>query len=237
MVFSHVLITRFNVRIQWQYTFRGCDPDWLAERFRLFDRYCFPSVVAQTNANFVWLVFFDAETPEPFRSRLHQYAQFEPFQPIFVREFSRDVFREALAGLGYLDRPFLITSRLDNDHALARDYIDRVQKAFTPQDRTFINFPTGLILRHGALFQGRDPHSHFVSLIEKSQDALTVYVNHSRIMEYGSVVQLDGPPAWLEVRHPGRLTDKGISPVGNQFAERTSPIFFRQLPSFNRSPG
>ena len=210
--FSHILLTRFNVRMQWGYAFRGCDPDWLAERFGLFDRYCFPSIAAQTNTNFTWLVFFDSETPTAFRNRLARYETFEPFRPVFVQEFNRDVFRETLDRFGFLNRPFLVTSRVDNDDALACDYIDRVQKAFAGQERTFINFPKGLILRKGALFQGYDIHSHFVSLIKKSDEPLTVYVDHTRIKEYGAVAQIDNRPAWLEVRHFGRLSDKGVCP-------------------------
>jgi hypothetical protein len=153
--------------MQWAYAFRGCDPDWLGERFDLFDRYCFPSVTSQTNTNFVWLVFFDSETPTAFRNRIARYETFQAFRPVFVQQFDRDVFRENLAKFGFLTRPFLITSRVDNDDALACDYIETVQEAFTGQDRTFINFPRGLVLRKGALFQGYDVHSHFVSLNRK----------------------------------------------------------------------
>lgn len=153
-----------------------------------------------------------------------------------MQQFDRDVFRENLAKFGFLTRPFLITSRVDNDDVLACDYIETVQEAFTGQDRTFINFPRGLVLRKGALFQGYDVHSHFVSLIERSNEPLTVYVNHTRIKEYGTVTQMDGPPAWLEVRHFGRLTDKGLSPSWQPVRHRDVARLFPGITEFQTVP-
>lgn len=139
--YHHVLLTRFNVLWSDKVPFRGRDPQWLEDRFELFDRYCFPSVMGQTCQNFVWFVFFDSQTPEPFMSRVAQYTQRYPrFVPIFVDRFSAEVFVTALGERGFLERDYIVTSRVDNDDALAKDYIHRVQRWVTkkdPQERTF----------------------------------------------------------------------------------------------------
>jgi len=230
--FHHVLMTRFNVKMNWHYQFRGHDPAWLEERFRLFERYCFPSVQNQTVRDFIWLVFFDADTPHLYRNRLEEFRCLPCFQPVFVAHFDRDVFRETLATMGLLSRPWLITSRLDNDDAIPANYIERVQNSFDRQKRCFINFRYGLILQQNRLYLGIDPKSHFVSLIEESSDPLTVYVNHTLIHDYGRVVQLDGLPGWLENRHPKRLTDKSVCPTWKPVPKYRFRDLFPSVPEF-----
>ena len=74
MIFRHFVITRFNLPL-----FRGSwggkpdgnlDAAWLEGRFDLFERYCFPSLRAQSCQDFRWLVLLDARTPESFRERM-----------------------------------------------------------------------------------------------------------------------------------------------------------------------
>jgi len=52
MNYRHVMITRFNVMFRdlahTRAAGKGLDAAWLAERFDLFERYCLPSVLAQT---------------------------------------------------------------------------------------------------------------------------------------------------------------------------------------------
>jgi hypothetical protein len=58
--FEHVLLTRFNVRYVEDPNAPsiGTDPDWLARRFELFERYCLPSVIAQSAQNFSWIIIY-----------------------------------------------------------------------------------------------------------------------------------------------------------------------------------
>lgn len=211
--FIHVLMTRFNVRINWPHAFRGLDESWLKERFELFERYCLPSIKAQTCQDFHWLVFFDTATPHSFRQRIAQYSgDLACFVPCFVDFFDRTVFRDIVASMELTRKRWIITSRVDNDDALARNYIERVQAQFTGQEREFINFQNGLVLRGTRLYLSSNSSGHFPSLIEKSTDPLTVYVRHTEMKNYAPVRQVGGEPGWLEVRHPGRLTEKGLCP-------------------------
>jgi hypothetical protein len=61
--FRHVLLTRFNARFAAKWTELCLDPAWLGHRFSLFERFCYPSVQAQTSTGFTWLVFFHEGTP------------------------------------------------------------------------------------------------------------------------------------------------------------------------------
>src|SRR3712207_5718510 len=112
--FIHFIITRFNLRSGDGST-RHLGPQWLARRFGLFDRFCYPSVRGQSCANFTWLVMFDRDTPHAFKTRIDQYAREPGFVPVYLGhssiEETRRIVRERLPGGSDL----LITTRLDND--------------------------------------------------------------------------------------------------------------------------
>ena len=78
-MFIHLLITRFNIVQEWyQYANRNAanvqTDEWLEERFRLFDAYCYPSVAAQDTQNFTWIVLFNSETPDKYKQIITEYS-------------------------------------------------------------------------------------------------------------------------------------------------------------------
>jgi hypothetical protein len=78
MSFIHVITTRFNVPTSvWTVTRGGAKPlseEWLKDRFEIFQKYCLPSFKNQSNKNFIWLVFFDANTPKKY---MHEIEKIE----------------------------------------------------------------------------------------------------------------------------------------------------------------
>ena len=61
MKIKHIVITRFNLKI-WQKDKSNkttLGEDWMEERFNLFERFCFPSLMHQSDKNFRWLCLFD----------------------------------------------------------------------------------------------------------------------------------------------------------------------------------
>ena len=69
--FSHLLLTRFNVRMGLADAL-VLDESWLDHRLDLFRRFTVPTVAAQTEPNFRWLLFLDRDTPAAFLARLEQ---------------------------------------------------------------------------------------------------------------------------------------------------------------------
>src|SRR5690554_6693491 len=76
---NHYLITRFNVRSKdWHHTRRGAPvqtDEWLHDRFKIFEKYCLPSVAQQSNPHFTWCVFFDSETPVSYKKRIDKIIE------------------------------------------------------------------------------------------------------------------------------------------------------------------
>lgn len=219
--FSHVLLTRFNTRLA------GAAPpgdDWMAERMRLFETYCMPSVYRQTSTDFDWLVFLDAATLPRWRTRVEAMAQHSGFRPVFLDgPFDAGHASRAIAGLGLGRAPHLMTTRLDNDDALAPGFIAAVQRAFRPRPLEFLNFPLGYQLAGDRVFLRPYLASSFVTLVEEAgaQPWRTVhFVGHHLVGRY-PVRQLRAGPAWLQVVHGTNLANevRGI-PVGGSAAAR-----------------
>ena len=82
MIFEHYLITRFNLKNpKWKFTKNNellLNDQWMDERMALFADFCLPSVVAQTNKNFKWLLYFDTDTSEKHRAQITELLQPHP---------------------------------------------------------------------------------------------------------------------------------------------------------------
>ena len=133
--FRHFVLTRFNVRNRY---YSG-DPgdEWLTQRLELFRRFTVPSFAAQTETDFRWLVLIDSESPAWFREALEAVGRglFEAVE--VVGPFTSDVAADAVAQR--LDRPFVLTARVNNDDAVATDFVETIQRAFVPVDKQFVN--------------------------------------------------------------------------------------------------
>lgn len=226
--FNHFFLTKFNVR-SFPELRPGCEPAWLERRFNLFDQYCFPSVANQSNQNFKWIVFFDVDTPEPFKQKIAEYAKkWANFVPVYLDcplpygEFPdevRTVVRE------YIPKAceYLITTWLDNDDAIHQDYVQRIQENFEPKDGETLNFFFGYQLAEGKLYFDFELANHFISLIEKynSESFNTCLCRpHKELYEVcKSAKKIFCKPLWIEVVHGSNYMNvyrRGFRiPVGN----------------------
>lgn len=125
---EHYIITRFNM--PWvkeeSLKLKGLDPEYLRERFAIFDRFTVPSIIGQTCKNFKWLVFFDSRTPNEFLEKIESYRKLDFYEPVFVSPgFS---LKEYVDNLIANSSGLFISSRLDNDDAILSDFVEVVQK-------------------------------------------------------------------------------------------------------------
>ncbi|RMH27987.1 MAG: hypothetical protein D6693_04385 [Planctomycetota bacterium] len=210
--FTHLILTRFNVRVDAAWSRAGLDPAWLEHRFGLFDRYCLPSIEAQTERAFTWLIFFDAATPEPFRARAEALAGRGFIRPVFLDRFDPAPVSEAVRAALTPGAARLVTTRLDNDDALSVDHVARVRDHVADQAFAFVNFDRGFVLRDGRLYEHRHPSNAFASLIEALEPGSaprTVWsVQHMQIAGAGPVIHDQGPPAWLQIVHGRNVSNR-----------------------------
>jgi len=208
--FSHFFLTKFNVR-SFPELKPGCDPAWLERRFALFDNFCFPSVCNQSNQNFKWLVFFDIDTPVAFKQKISEYSQrWENFVPVYLDcplpygEFPDEV-RKSVRQYIPDDCEYLITTWLDNDDAIHRDYVQMIQDNFDRQDGETLNFFFGYQLAEGRLYFDFELANHFISLIEKyNPESFNTCLSRSHKKLYEvckSAKKILCKPVWIEVVH------------------------------------
>lgn len=208
--FNHFFLTKFNVR-SFPELKPGCEPAWLEKRFKLFDQFCFPSVHKQSNQNFKWLVFFDVDTPQDFKQKISAYAkQWENFVPVYLDcplpygEFPDEV-RKVVRQHIPEDCEYLITTWLDNDDAIHKDYVQMIQDNFSQQESETINFFFGYQLADGKLYFDFELANHFISLIEKyNPESFNTCLcrPHKELYEVcKSAKKIFCKPVWIEVVH------------------------------------
>lgn len=251
--FNHFFLTKFNVRAFPELR-PGCEPDWLEKRFQLFDQFCFPSMQKQSNQNFKWLVFFDVDTPETFKQKIANYAkQWHNFVPVYLDcplpygQFPDEV-RAVVRQYIPSDCEYLITTWLDNDDAIHRDYVQMIQDNFACQESETLNFIFGYQLCNGKLYFDFEFANHFISLIERYDPTsfnTCLCRPHKEIYEVcRSAQKILCKPVWIEVVHGSNYMNvyrRGFrvptSKILNEFSiqtqapddkERTIPFLLEQ---------
>ena len=234
--YRHFIITLFNLRL-WPRDKQGEQTQteaWTQQRADLFERYCLPSLRQQTVGDFTWLVLFDRHSPAALLRRIEDWQQQVPqLQPLFFGEeaaelLSKDDTKRALFLRQTIDRllaadadqpcRWLLTTNVDNDDAVHRQMVERLQQAFErehPEEAHLFCFPAGWqwFEQGQVLLRMRYPHNHFLTLCEPVEEGylpLTIkYFKHTKARKLLPVTDLKGDPMWMEVVH-GRNVSNGL---------------------------
>ncbi len=217
------ICTRFNIVTSGpgQQADRSGSPtgtvEWLAHRFDLFEKICLPSVMGQTDQDLVWFVFFSDRTPEPFLSRIREIeASYPPFKAVFLQDGEKQVRRyrsEVARSLTPADT-HVITTRLDNDDALHKTYVQRMRAEFHGQDDEVVNFLNGVQyeMEAGIVVSLRKKSNPFIGRIEKVRNGqvdTVLGVMHYEAEEKCVLRDVDDPcPVWLQLIHSGNLLNR-----------------------------
>ncbi len=194
--------------------------EWLERRFELFERVCLPSLMAQTDGDFHWLVFFSDRTPEPFLTRIHDlHRRFPAFMPRFLEDGEIPV-RRYRAEVQKLLSPYdthVITTRLDNDDALHRSYVERLRGEFHGQDDEVVNFLNGVQfdMEGGVVVDLRKQSNPFIGRIERVRNGhvdTVLFAMHDQVQEKGNLRNVETIPLWLQLIHSGNLVNEMASP-------------------------
>ena len=213
--FTHYILTKFNIVASW---YKDCSEqeggrhttqmfhtqEWLNERIRLFETYCLPSVVNQT-APYLWLVEFNSLSDRVLLDKIEEWKQACPsLVPLFIEPYADDaaIVRDYIASHTTTD--YIITTNLDSDDMIHRDFLVKIQKAFNQQDGQIIHYTSGLqyIEEKQILYSWQNATNHFYSYVEKSTSSPTTCVDiqhgaYSGYLEIGDHTE----PGWIEVVH------------------------------------
>lgn len=219
--FAHFLITRFNLDL---YPRDKKDRPtrteaWLRHRFELFERWCLPSVRAQTCPDFTWLVLFDRDTPEEYKARIAaceeqcprmQAVYYDREQALRLNESLRATLFERMGK----DRPrYLLTTNLDNDDALSAEAIGLLQQAAAaPEGKTLYSLLYGYqyFTKTGLLLKMRYTNNHFLTVAEPTDglpDTVVHYRHTKAIRLLPTVYVRTRKGMWLEFVHEDNVSN------------------------------
>jgi len=234
--FQHFLFTPFNALPSWLASFP--DETWHKHRFKLFDQFCYPSVIGQSNQNFKWIVVFSVNTLEVYKRKIEEYAEYENFIPIYIPEDKHpdEVPHEVISKYLLNDKSYIITTRIETDDALCRDYVEMVQQYFDKQEFEFINFSNGYVWNMNTyeIYLDKQPSNPFISLIEEIDNIknidrfptpydkypkypvitnrrfVTVWngISHPEFKKIGPYKDIEAEPSWLQGVHGDNLVNK-----------------------------
>lgn len=196
----HILLTRFNLRASQH----DAPPreEWLVGRARLFAQFTAPSVREQGHRKFGWSIFCDAKSPTWLLEFLGECTP--DAQIVLLPFFSPALIAESVADR-LAPRTRLITTRLDNDDALGRDFMATVyREAGLCKHSTAINVINGCQLSGDRVCLRSDPSNAFISLVEDVTvgGPRTVFdMQHQQWIATGAVRQAVTAPMWMQVIH------------------------------------
>jgi len=214
MKFRHAIITRFNVRYRdtahKRLEAKGVNPVWLAERFDLFEHYCLPTVLVQSCQDFVWLIYFDIATPAAFVERAQRACVGrDNIRLIFCDAYDQGLLERDLRGELVPEPEWLLTTRLDNDDGLRRDFVERLHESLRFCGTEALNFPNGIVYTRQRTYLYRHESNAFLSLLEPFDGFKTVlFVQHPDMPKMAPVRQIEGDPAWLQVVHQSNISNR-----------------------------
>ncbi len=231
---SAFLITRFNLALYPTDKNRNLTSteEWLNDRFRLFDTYCFPSVVGQSDSDYIWLCLFDQNTPSIFINKIKEYGNKMPnYVAVFLSKDEAlnytDCVKHIIAELKD-ESNFLITARVDNDDALHRDFIRSTKTLLKKQTlkNCIYSFVNGIQYIETDNIAGklRYIRNHFPIMITNNFHLgqpinHIAEINHSYIDNSGyDFCAIKGKAMWVEVVHHRNVANgvRLFLPVWNQ---------------------
>lgn len=245
--FTQYLLTRFNLNYgaSVQYI---CDEDWHHHRFEIFNRYCLPSVLGQTHSNFKWIIFFNDDLKKTYQTFIDETSQkSENIHFIFVkpgenhRKLFLDYINEQVKNL------YLITTRMDNDDAISRYFIEKIQQKFLETNSKIaepefvINsgngFQNELIFPYRKAIISGYHHSPFISIASKRDHSgffkTAIDNSHHLWGDEITTVETGDEKLWVQIIHEKNLANrvKSLSLVST-IPEEEFPVLKNEI---NRS--
>ncbi len=108
-------------------------PERLATRMFWFEHILLPSIRSQTTSEFTLLLLLGEDFPEPWRSRLLELVADVPqIRPVFRPTGPhRLIYREVMLSARDADAKVVAEFRLDDDDAVAVNYVQMIRRMFT----------------------------------------------------------------------------------------------------------
>ena len=214
MKYKHYVITKFNIRARFSCKLKNpnynpmlniLNEEYLEKRFKIFEKYTFNSMKKQTNQNFSWIILFHKRTPKKYLERIKKKKKIYDFEDLYFDDDERFVFSD-YCEKNNDDFDFYISTRLDNDDCIEKDYIKYVQDyAKNNSHNCFISFLHGLKidLIKNKKYDYFRRSNQFISLIYSNYKKSVLDIVHSKIGDSGiEIISFKtDKPMWAGICH------------------------------------
>lgn len=234
--FKHIVITRFNLPNRWNKDKFGnvvLNKTWLEDRYKLFEKYCLPSIKNQTNQNFEWWVYFDENISSFYKNKNEEiflnYKKFVPKYEVSYDDFEMNMPKELYEMAKYENIDFLITTRLDNDDMLAKDTISLIQDKTKFNALSLLEIPFGYTLelskKKSRLRKVKSYKNPFISLVEKvdleNQVKGVFHYQHNQWKDIYSQI-ISNKEQWIQIIHNKNVSNSsaGVEVLNNKIFEQ-----------------
>lgn len=199
---DHVLLTRFNLPSKGFESIVRAKDGWLRNRIQLFETYCLPSVIAQSQKNFHWIIYLDPQSPAWLVQRIGELSVGGRFHPIYREEVDALDLLKDIRDVTGQSAKHLLTTNLDNDDGLSSDFVARVQAIEAPELPSVVFFTAGLVKCNNSLFLRTDRRNAFCSVLSDWNEPTTCWSSwHDQIGKTMPSIRVEGTPGWLQVVH------------------------------------
>lgn len=151
------------------------EPERMETRFRFFEKICLPSVAAQTDKNFLFVIMVSGRMPDAYRARLD--ALVAPYanvvvQPLRARPMTDAVRIAVRRSIGDHTGP-VVQFCLDDDDGLSVNYIahlramaqNALSSGFGDRRPIALNHPRGItLMNRGGTFVYHENYAPFLAL-------------------------------------------------------------------------
>lgn len=209
MNYKHIILTRFNLPFDLQSNIH-IQREWLTERMRLFEQYCLPSIVQQTNRQFTWVILASDQTPRDMQNMLLSLTAIYPFIHILFCAYTNDL--NALyqqVGEKYVQGyDYLLSTRIDSDDMLSANFCQALQSSVQNSlEEGIYTFPNGIQwfernhLTHGVRYD----KNHFLSFFESASHVKTCLgFDHTKVSTQ-QLIRVCGIAMWCEIVHGNNI--------------------------------
>jgi hypothetical protein len=234
---KHFLLTRFNLKNRaWEATKdtipKGLTKEWLINRIELFQNYCLPSVKNQTNKNFIWVIILDVDTPDFFKDKLKSILNIDLNIKLIFADGFNGLTPTLLNEIKNITTPkdkYIITTRLDNDDIIHKDFVKTIQDLYKPHHNTIIDLKNGYQLSNknqpDIRFLGYN-FNPFISLIESSNMFKTVLLREHLQWKFycKKHISYSKRALWIQLIHSKNQANTKIS-----YLKRIRTFYFKDF--------
>ena len=211
---------------------KNLNEDWLKIRLEIFKKYTVPSILNQTNQDFEWIVYCHPDSPQWL---IEELMLIDKVQVSFEYWYHKTL---------DLDTDILITSRVDSDDLLHKDYMKHIHEytdTFIDSyfDQQVYTFNNGYVFDGKSITQVSNKRCPFHTLFSKTQDNkrnCQVY-HHSHQVINGELPTFYNTEdtGWMYIRHEDQISGCDFEEKEPQESIDTLDAFGIKIPEENNN--